>query len=289
MKFAIQSKEDELNLFLNDPEDVRSISFDSNIPSTNSTLSLPQGPIIVHWIEGISEYTLSLAGDKSSEEYSPLNQTKLQLDSNSLKALQWSLDLLKENLIVSYLISLPNNLHEQLSLPDKFHLKLSIDEDNNDQLFSLTDCSFNQTISYSSNDIKQQLLSIVDSFQIKQNFGNDDQKQFSQWSLEDFKIILQNLSPEEILNYLYSPEDVQPISFEQILIDSDEISARAFRRYRCKHMSIKSDEKDQLDSSEGINLLFKGNEQIAIGEEQIQNDFDQQQTYRGEILFLKIK
>jgi hypothetical protein len=282
MKFAIQSKDDELNLFLSDQEDLRSISFDSNIPSMNSTLSLPQAPIILHWIEGISEYTLSLPGDKSSEEYSPLNQTKLQLDSNSLKALQWSLDLLKENLIVSYLISLPNNLHEQLSLPDKFHLKLSIDEDNNDQLFSLTDCSFNQTISYSSNDIKQQLLSIVDSFQIKQNFGNDDQKQFSQWSLEDFKIILQNLSPEEILNYLYSPEDVQPISFEQILIDSDEISARAFRRYRCKHMSIKSDEKDQLDSSEGINLLFKGNEQIAIGEEQIQNDFDQQQTYRGQ-------
>jgi hypothetical protein len=289
MKFAIQSKEDELNLFLNDPEDVRSVSFDSNIPSTTSTLSLPQAPIIVHWIEGISEYTLSLPGDKSSSEYSPLNQTKLELDSNSLKALQWSLDLLKENLIFSYLLSLPNTAHEQLSLPDKFHLKLSIDEDNNDQLFTLTDCSFNQTISYSSNDIKQQLLSIVDSFEIKQNFGNDDRKEFSQWSLEDFKIIIQNLSPQEILNFLYSPEDVKPISFEQLLIDSDEISARAFRRYRCKHMSIKSDEKDQLDSSEGINVLFKGNEQIAIGEEQIQNDFDQQQTYRGQFLFLKIK
>jgi len=46
-------------------------------------------------------------------------------------------------------------------------------------------------------------------------------------------------------------------------------------------MSIKSDEKDQLDSEQGLNLQFKGNELIAIGEEQIQNDLDEQQPYKG--------
>ncbi|CAF1048697.1 unnamed protein product [Adineta steineri] len=281
MKFAIQSDNEQLNIFPDNSEDLRLTTIDTNIPSKDSILSLPQAPIILHWIEGISQYTLSLPDEKISEEYSPLTQIKNQLDSNSLKALRWSLDLLKENLIVSYLLSLPNNLIEQLSIPDKFNLKLSIDEDNNkQQLFSIIDLSFKQTISYSSNDIKQQLLTIIDLIQIKQNFGYDEKNLLNQWSLHDFKILVQNLSPEEIINYLYSPEDVQPISYQQILIDSDEISARAFRRYRCKHMSIKVDDKDQLDSSQGLNLLFKGNEQIAIGEQYIQNDFDQQQIYR---------
>jgi hypothetical protein len=41
-------------------------------------------------------------------------------------------------------------------------------------------------------------------------------------------------------------------------------------------MSIKIDQIDQLDSQQGLNLQFNGNELIAIGEQEIQNDFDQQ-------------
>ena len=106
--------------------------------------------------------------------------------------------------------------------------------------------------------------------------------------MNDLKIFIQNLSPNEILHHLYSPEDATSISLEQILIESDEISARAFRRYRCKHMSIKNEEKQQFDSTESSHLEFKGNETIAIGEEQIQNDFDEHQSFKGsfQIIFL---
>jgi hypothetical protein len=159
---------------------------------------------------------------------------------------------------------------------------LSIDDENHkQQIFSLIDLSFKQKLSVSSNDIKQQLLSIIDFIQIKQNFGCDDQLLFNQWSLKDFQNIIFNLSPIEIINFIYSPDDAKQILLEQLLIESDEISARALRRYRCKHFSLKNDEKDQLDSEQGFHLQFKGNEQIAIGEQQIQNDLDEQQLYKG--------
>ncbi|CAF3014200.1 unnamed protein product [Rotaria sp. Silwood2] len=280
IKFAIGSEDEKLNLFVKDTEDILSLEIDPDIPSINSTLSLPQNPIVIHWLEGISEYNISLPVEKYFQEYSPLTEIKIELDSKNLKCLNWSLDLLKENLIVSYLLSLPDNIDKQYSLPDKFHLRLSIDDENCKQLFSLIDFSFKQTLSISSDDIKQQLLSIIDSFDIKQNFGNDDQSLFYQWSLQDLKTIILNLSPLEIINLIYSPIDAKQVLLEHLLIDSDEVSARAFRRYRCKHMSIKNDDKHQLDSLEGLNLQFKGNEQIAIGEEQIQNDFNEQQTYR---------
>ncbi|CAF0805567.1 unnamed protein product [Rotaria sordida] len=280
IKFAIESEDEKFNIFVKDSEDILSVEIDSNIPSINSILSLPQNPITFNWLEGISEYNISLPAEKFLQEYSPLTEIKVEIDSKSLKCLTWSLDLLKENLIVSYLISLPDNFDKQYSLPDKFHLKLSIDDENSKQLFSLIDLSFKQTLSISSDDIKQQLLSIIDSFNIKQNFGNDDQFLFYQWSLQDLKITILNLSPLEIINLIYSPIDAKQILLEHLLIESDEVSARAFRRYRCKHMSIKTDEKLQLDSLEGLNLQFKGNEQIAIGEEQIQNDFNEQQIYR---------
>ncbi|CAF3607789.1 unnamed protein product [Rotaria sp. Silwood1] len=53
---------------------------------------------------------------------------------------------------------------------------------------------------------------------------------------------------------------------EGFLIDSDEVSARAIRRY--------------CYSEECLNLQFQEKEQIAIGEEQIQHDLDEQHTYR---------
>ncbi|CAF0871791.1 unnamed protein product [Rotaria sp. Silwood1] len=280
IKFAIASDDEKLNLFVKDTEDILSVKIDPCIPPINSTLSLPQNPIIVHWLEGTSAYNLSLPVEEYFKEYSPLSEIKIELDSKNLKYIKWSLDLLKENLIVSYLISLPDSLDKQYSLPDKFHLKLSIDDDNYKQLFSLIDFSFKQTLSISSDDIKQQLLSIIDSFDIKQNFGNGDQSLFYQWSLQELKTIILNLSPSEIINLVYSPIDAKQVLLEHLLIDSDEVSARAFRRYRCKHMSIKNDDKHQLDSLEGLNLQFKGNEQIAIGEEQIQNDFNEEQIYR---------
>lgn len=221
-----------------------------------------------------------------SQEYSPLTDIKIEIDSKNLKPLQWSLDLLKDNLIITYVISLPEYKSEQYSFPDKFNLKLSIDDQYSKQLFSLIDLSFKQTLSISTNDIKNQLLSLIDSFEIKQYFGNDDSYdndlfKYQKYSLENLKFILLNLSPTEILNLIYSPIDVKQISFENILIESDEISARALRRYRCKHMSIKYDDKDQLDSLDGLKLEFKGNELIAIGEKQIENDFNQQQIYQG--------
>ncbi|CAF3597111.1 unnamed protein product [Rotaria socialis] len=280
IKFAVESQDEKLNLFIQDSEDLLLLKIDTNIPSINSTISLPQNPITFHWLEGISQYNISLPVDKYSQEYSPLTEIKLQLDSSSLKSIKWSLDLLKENLIVSYLISLPENEYKQYSLPDQFHLKLSVDDENYKQLFSLIDFSFKQTLSISSNDIKDQLLTIIDSFEIEHNFGHDDQEQSYQWSLKDLKIIILNLSPIEILNLIYSPTDVKQILLENLLIDSDEISARAFRRYRCKHMSIKNDDKDQLDSLEGLKLQFKGNEQIAIGEKHIENDFNEEQIYQ---------
>ncbi|UJR38564.1 hypothetical protein I4U23_031230 [Adineta vaga] len=280
MKFAIESKSDDLHIFPDNNGDLQTFHIDSNIPSIDSKLSIYQPAIVLEWVEGISEYQLSIPMEHCSEEYSPLNESQIHIDSNSLKALQWSLDLLKENLILSYLISLPNTDHEQLSIKEDFQMKLSINDEKYCQLFSINDSDFHQTLSLSSNDIKQQLLTIIDSIQIKQNFGIDEQNQSHQWSLKDFKILIQNLSPEEILSYLYSPEDGTSISLQQILIESDEISARAFRRYRCKHMSIKNDENQQLDSLQGLELQFHGNEQIAIGEEEIQNDFDEEQTYR---------
>ena len=280
MKFGIESSNEEINSFPNDGETNETISFDSNIPSIDSRLSLPQAPIILEWIKGISQYRLSLPVDKLSEEYSPLSEMKVQFDSNSLKYFKWSLDLLKENLINNYLISFPENFQNHYSIPDIFNLNLSIDDENNNQLYSLNDILSKQTISLSSNDIKQQLLSIIDLIEIKQNFGCDDQLLFQQFYLKDFQNLIFNLSPEEILNYIYSPNDAKQILLENLLIESDEISARAFRRYRCKHISIKTDDKDQLDSQQGLNLQFKGNESIAIGEQLISNDLDQQQIYK---------
>jgi hypothetical protein len=254
---------------------------DSNIPSINSILSLPQSPIIVHRVQGISQYNLSLPSENLSEEYSPLSETKMEIDSKTLISLKWSLEILKENLVNSYLISLPNTDQNQLSIQDIFHLKLSIDEENNKQFFSIIDYSFKQIISLSSNDIKEQLLTIIDSIKIKQNFGNEDQILIYQWSLKELKNIILNISPKEFIHFLYSPNDVKPIQFTNLIIDSDEGSARAFRRHRCKYMSIKNDEIDQLDCQQGLNLEFKGNELIAIGEQQIQNDLNEQQQYRG--------
>jgi hypothetical protein len=46
-------------------------------------------------------------------------------------------------------------------------------------------------------------------------------------------------------------------------------------------MSIKNDQTDQLDSQQTFNLQFNGNESIAIGEQQIQNDLDQQDLIPG--------
>jgi hypothetical protein len=46
-------------------------------------------------------------------------------------------------------------------------------------------------------------------------------------------------------------------------------------------MSIKIDQIDQLDSEQGLNLQFNGNESIAIGEQQIQNDLEQQDLIPG--------
>jgi hypothetical protein len=104
---------------------------------------------------------------------------------------------------------------------------------------------------------------------------------FVQWSLQELKSVVQNISPIEFFHLLYSPIDAKPIELEQLLIESDEGSARAFRRYRCKHMSIKNDQTDQLDSQQTFNLQFNGNESIAIGEQQIQNDLDQQDLIPG--------
>lgn len=286
MKFAIASENEQLNVFPTDSEDFKSISFDSNIPSIQSILSLPQAPIILHWLEGISHYTLSLPVQEQSQEYSPFNSSTIQIDSDTLKSLKWSLELLKENLLRSFLISLPENKVQQLSLPGQFHLNFSTNDEINHQLFSTNDCLFKQTLSLSTDDIKQQLLSIIDSIERKQNFGNGDQLKFYQWSLEELKITILNISPEEVLKILYSPDDAKPIELEQLLIESDEISARAFRRYRCKHMSIKTNETDQLDSEQAEDLKFKGNETIAIGEEQIQNDFDDEQLFKGKFKFL---
>ncbi|CAF1259763.1 unnamed protein product [Adineta ricciae] len=280
MKFAIESQLNDLNIFPENNEDLRSTIIDPNLPIIDTKLSCDQEAIILEWIEGTSEYQLSLPVEKPTEEYSPQNDKQIEIDSKNLKALHWSLDLLKENLILSYLISLPSNDREQLSIPEDLQVKLSIDDEKNLQIFSLNDSIFCQTISLSSNDLKQQLLTIIDSIQMKQNFGIDEQNSICQWSLNDLKIFIQNLSPNEILHHLYSPEDATSISLEQILIESDEISARAFRRYRCKHMSIKSEEKQQFDSTESSHLEFKGNETIAIGEEQIQNDFDEQQSFK---------
>ncbi|CAF0868442.1 unnamed protein product [Adineta ricciae] len=277
MKFAIESQLNDLNLFPENNEDLRSTIIDPSLPIIDTKLSCDQEAIILEWVEGTSEYQLSLPVEKLAEEYSPQNDKQVEIDSKNLKALHWSLDLLKENLILSYLISLPSNDREQLSIPEDLQVKLSIDDEKNLQIFSLNDSIFCQTISLSSNDLKQQLLTIIDSIQMKQNFGIDEQNSICQWSLNDLKIFIQNLSPNEILHHLYSPEDATSISLEQILIESDEISARAFRRYRCKHMSIKSEEKQQFDSTQSSHLEFKGNETIAIGEEQIQNDFDDEQ------------
>jgi hypothetical protein len=115
---------------------------------------------------------------------------------------------------------------------------------------------------------------------MKQHFGKDDQIKSNQYSLNELQTIIQNISPEEFLCLIYSPIDAKSIELQQLLIESDDISARALRRYRCKHISIKTDEKYQLDSEQGLQLQFKGNELIAIGEEQIQNDFDQQPISR---------
>jgi len=261
---------------------------DSNIPSINSILSLPESPIIVHRIEGISQYTLSLPNENLSSEYSPLSEINIKIDCSTLISLKWSLEILKENVINSYLISLPNNDHNELSIPDIFHLKLSIDElnNNNKQFYSIIDYSFKQIISLSSNDIKDQLLTIIDSIKIKQNFGNEDKILISQWSLNEIKNIIFNISPKEFINLLYSPNDVKPIEFTNLFIDSDEGSARAFRRHRCKYISIKNDQLDILDYQQGSNLQFKGNELIAIGEQQIQNDLDEQQQFKGKYIYI---
>ncbi len=115
---------------------------DSNLPSIESILSVPQSPIILHWLEGIYQYTFSLPVDKFSQQFSPLTETNFQIDSNTLKSLKWSLDLLKENLVRSYLFSLPYIEHEQYSLPATFHLNFSTNELNNEQIFSITDSLF---------------------------------------------------------------------------------------------------------------------------------------------------
>ncbi|CAF3829330.1 unnamed protein product [Rotaria magnacalcarata] len=220
------------------------------------------------------------------------NKISFSIETIQHKQQQWGLDDNNQRSIQFNLIN-PNEQQYKHDLDtnndisqkrfiggDEFRNKLSVDDENYKQLFSLIDFSFKQTLSISSNDIKDQLLTIIDSFEIEHNFGHDDQEQFYQWSLKDLKIIILNLSPIEILNLIYSPIDVKQILLENLLIDSDEISARAFRRYRCKHMSIKNDDKDQLDSLEGLKLQFKGNEQIAIGEKHIENDFNEEQIYQ---------
>ena len=68
------------------------------------------------------------------------------------------MQLLKENLVYSYLISLPNNYSQEYSIKNNSNFNLSIDQINNKQIFTLLDNSFKQTISLSSNDIKKQFF-----------------------------------------------------------------------------------------------------------------------------------
>ena len=260
------------------------MQIDSTNPSINFQLSLPEKEMIIRWLEGISHYEISLPVEQISEKYSPLNEKDIQIDCSNLRSLKWSIDLLKENLIRSYLLSLPNqhNSH-QYSISEPFHLNISIDDQNSEEYSISIDTNFQQRLSISTNDIKEQILSLIDSIELKQNFGNDQQMSLIQWSLEELKVMVVNLSPIEIIQCLYSPLDGKDVAFEKIFIESDEGNARALRRYRCKHFSIKSNEIYQLDSQNHSQLSFKGNESIAIGEDTIQNDFqDQQPTITGE-------
>ena len=248
-------------------------------------MSLPQPEILRRWIEGVSHFTLSLPEPVLASYFSPLTTIRRQLDANECQSLRWSLDVVRDKALLSFRLSWPDTLNNHLSVPDTFHLRLSLEDLSAEPIFALTDPLFAQTFSLSSNDLKGQLLSLVDVLEKKQNFGraDDDRDEFTRFSPLTLLGILPTLSPSEILRCLYSPDDVKAILVEHLLVDSDEISARAFRRFRCKHMSIRGDENDQLDSREHLSLLFRGNESDAIGEEHIQTDLDEddEHVYRS--------
>ncbi|CAF4101522.1 unnamed protein product, partial [Adineta steineri] len=150
-----------------------------------------------------------------------------------------------------YKLLLPVEKFTEEYVPLNVNYKIEIDTNNLKALQCLPNNDHQQTVSLSSNDLEKQLLRIIDSIQIKQNFGIHEQ----------------NLPRDEIIHDLYSPDDATSISLQQILIDSVDISARAFHRYRCKHMSIKGDDKNQLDSIQGLDLQFEGNESITNDEQ----------------------
>ena len=287
MKFGIESSNDELILCLNDEEDREIKSIDCHLPSPDVRISIDEEEIFIRWLEGISQYQLSLPVEQITRKYSPLNEKDIQIDCDeNLRSLKWSIDLLKENLIRSYLISLPNQFQrEQYSIDEPFQLNISINEQNIDEYSISIESNFEQRLSLSTNDIKEQILSFIDSIEKKQNFGNDQQMKIIRWSLEELKTLVCNLSPIEIVQCFYSPIDGKGIEYENVFIGSEEGNARALRRYRCKHFSIKSNEIYQLDSQNNSHLQFKGNESIAIGDEHINNDLQQeQQLFKG--LFL---
>ncbi|CAF1473801.1 unnamed protein product [Adineta steineri] len=116
-----------------------------------------------------------------------------------------------------YKLLLPVEKFSEEYLPLNVNYKIEIDTNNLKALQCLPNNDHQQTVSLSSNDLEKQLLRIIDSIQIKQNFGIHEQ----------------NLPRDEIIHHLYSPDDATSISLQQILIDSIDISARAFHRYRC--------------------------------------------------------
>jgi hypothetical protein len=137
-------------------------------------------------------------------------------------------------------------------------------------------------LSLPSNDIAQRILSIVDVLQRGQQFGQDENISPLRLCPMDTRRVSISLSPVELEQYLYSPADGTPVRLEDLLIESDEISRRAFRRYRCKHMSLKSDERNQVNCEHGTSLAFDRNVEPADAHSQILMDADDGRVSTGQ-------
>ena len=259
--FSIE-EENQRNLFVNDENNLQSIVLDSCQPTINLILSLPQTITTNLWINGQFnlKFSLTQQQQQSTPMFSPLTLNKFELDLANCFHRPSSIDLFTENFISSYLINLIEENKQMIYTiaEEEIRLNLSIDDPNNGkQTFSLDDFQFQQKLSLLSRSFSRQLFSLIDSKERPVNFDLTDRLKLIKWSLENLPNLLLNLCPNETIEQIYSIGSGQAIDLEKMLCSDKDITARSFRRYRCKHLSMQSNENQQFDVDKGFQLVFK--------------------------------